>query len=452
MKRVILIISLLIATFISQAQVSFPSIEEYKLGNGLKVYLIEYGDVPATAITLYINCGKKNEAPGQQYLSQIAASCINMGCEKYDRLTLENKLFRLGTSIGAGAGDNYTTVSTFFLNNNTEEALDIFSNALLHPTFPEKEITQLISETIDYNNASKVDIAEQANIFARFWIYGAANPLGRHFYKSQLEKITPAAIKEFYQFNYTPGNARLVLCGKMDKAKMKALIEKYFGPWTAPYGENNGASFESPVIKKKEYGFINRNNATHASLNWIKNGPEPRSKDVLPFMIANAALTDVLFVEVREKGGKTYGIGSRYSPYALSNIFSISTQVRSNEMLNTINLVDKVLNQFYANGITLIQFEKAKKQMLNNWLTIEDPRSLTAFLNPLIYPKPELRKTYISEINAITLADINKIIKRYFTTNAYKLVIAGDQNQLNEQLKQLPGLKIFSAKDIEVDQ
>ena len=77
----------------------------------------------------------RNETPGQQGYSQVAADCVNFGCEKYDQTALENKLFRLGAGISANADENFTTISSSFLNESLDEGLDIFTSAVLHPVF-----------------------------------------------------------------------------------------------------------------------------------------------------------------------------------------------------------------------------------------------------------------------------------------------------------------------------
>src|SRR5205823_2600766 len=111
---------------------------------------------------------------------------------------------------------------------------------------------QRISYLIDYNNPAKMDIAALAGVYSDLFLYGSANPLGRNYYKAQLQLITPDKIKEFHQFNYTPKNSGVIICGKFDATEVKAIVEKYFGSWQSTFGEVNGVSLDYPQIKKKE--------------------------------------------------------------------------------------------------------------------------------------------------------------------------------------------------------
>ncbi len=427
---------------------TFPEVQQFQLANKLKVYVIPYGDIPATEVTLFVNCGQKNEIPGQQSYSEIVANCLTLGSEKYDRTQLQDELFKLGTGISATTNENFTTVSARFLNDNLDKGMDVFSSVIMKPLFPDEELKQYISQTVDFNNINKMDIGSLANVFSNLSVYGINNPLGRYFYKDQLIKITPAILKEFYSFNYTPGNSRLVICGKADLVSAKLLAEKYFASWTAPYGEVNGVNFSIDPIKKTEIGFINRSGATQASLQWNKIGAQPMTKDADIFRIANYIFNQVLFKEIREKGGKTYGISSSYNPGSGSSIFSISTQVRTVEVYNTMLLFDQTLTGFYNNGINQSQLTKAKRSMEKSVTGIDNPTSWTSFFNPIIYPNADARKNIVNMIELITLDDVNKIIKKYYTPDSYKLIIAGQEADISPLIPKWNSIKKYSEGDI----
>ena len=81
---------------------------------------------------------------------------------------------------------------------------------------------------------------------------------------------------------------------------------------------------------------------------------------------------------------------------------------------------------------------------------MESPEDISGFYNPLIY-NFEKRKNVLNDLNALTLDDVNKVIKKYFTPNIYKLVVSGDELKVSEQLVKINGLQKFKASDIEKD-
>ena len=49
-------------------------------------------------------------------------------------------------------------------------------------------------------------------------------------------------VRDFFQHYYTPNNASVAIAGDFDRAKVKALVEKYFGPIP------RGPEVEKPVV------------------------------------------------------------------------------------------------------------------------------------------------------------------------------------------------------------
>ncbi|HEU4717958.1 MAG TPA: pitrilysin family protein, partial [Bacteroidia bacterium] len=341
-------VALLLLASAAQDKGPFPDIERYKLKNGLEVIFADYGDLPVTSLTFFVNVGKKSETPGQQGLAGLTANSLLLGNDKFSRTDQDRMLYRLGTGISADANENFTTVSGEFLNTDIGKGFEIVSAVLLHPTFPQQDIDEEKNLDISQNKPSKMDIGDLASMYGNYFCYGIGHPLGRHFYEAQYKKITTAQIRDFYNFNYTPGNTKLVVCGKPDREKVKALIEQYFGGWNATYGEVNGSSYDIPPIKTREFAFVPKDSAKQACLLWMKKGPAAGSKDMTAFIIANAVFSDHLTKEIREKRGYTYGIYSTFSQAQDDGIFRARTQVRNDVMFATMTAFDNVLTEFYA--------------------------------------------------------------------------------------------------------
>ncbi len=443
------IVFLLLVSLVFKAQV-IPSYETFSLKNGLKVYLLQYGNIPAINVKLVLNTGKVNEAPSQQNYSELVSNAILMGNTKYDLETQTNKSFALGTSLSASSSNDNTTIEMNILSKELDAGMDLMSAAVLSPLFPKEKMDLMISQTIDFNSPTKMDIAELASVFSNYFMFGLSNPIGRYFYKAQLQKVTPAIIKEYYDFNFTPKNANLIICGSFDVNTIKPVIEKYYGSWKSEFGGANGVSLESASIKKKEIGFINRTGATQCALQWNKISPAVTDKDQLAFAIANNMFNEVLFKEIREKGGKTYSIGSSQRASKYSNLFTVTCSVRSSELFNTIELFDKTLTNFYTNPIDVNTFKEAVYKRAVGIKRMESPDEISSLYNPLIY-NFEKRKNLMNDLNALTLEDVQKAIKKYYTPNIYKLMIAGDESRVSEQLTKITGLQKFKASDIEKD-
>lgn len=425
-----------------------PTLENFTLKNGLKVYFIKYGKIEAIHISVIINSGKKNETPGQQGYTDITANVILEGNKKYSQEQQNDKAFALGGSLNANSNYDYTTIEGNFLSKDANTAFDLISAAVLQPLFDKDKVAQYVSYLIDYNNPTRINISSMAQIYSNLSIYGSDNPLGRSIYQKQLQLITPEKLSEFHRFNYTPKNTKIIVCGNFNSEELKKIIETYFSNWQSTYGEVNGVSLDYPIIKQQEFYFVNKNDVTQSALQWNKIAPSVKDKDFLAFTIANQLFNQTLFKEIREIGGKTYSIGSNHLKTQFSNLINIGCSVRNNEVLNTINLFDKTLQNFSLGNFTQQEFDNEITAFKTNLLSIEYPEQIAEFYNPILYDF-NLRKNILAGLANLKTEDIKKVIKKYYTPSAYKLVIAGDESIIKPQLEKLKNLKKYTASDIE---
>ncbi len=436
----------------TQEKNPFPELERYKLKNGLEVIFADYGKLPVTSLSFFVNVGKKSETPGQQGLSDLTANSLDLGSERYSRIDQDRLLYRTGGTLSVSSNENFTLVQAEFLNKDIDKGMDLVSSVLLKPLFPDADINEQKGFELSQNKPSKMDIGNLADMYGNYFTYGIANPLGRHYYETQYSKLTIAQIKEFYNFNYTPGNTKLVITGNPDREQMKKLVEQFFGGWTAAYGEVNGSAYDIPPIKNHECAFIPKVGATQACIEWFKKAPAAGSKDIAAFNLANQVFSDHLGKEIREKDGYTYGIYSRFSESQNDGIFRTKTQVRNDVMFATMAAFDKVLTDFYTNGATENELKKFKTMLKTDIESLEEPTAFATLINPWVYKDYAKRQQYLAELDAIDLPTLMKVIKKYFTPDSYKVIIAGDETSLGDQLGKISGLQKLDLTVIEKDQ
>lgn len=446
MKKIIYFL-LILPTLLAAQQI--PQLETFSLKNGLKVYFLKYGTIEAMNVKVVINSGKKNETPGQQGYNGLVADLIMQGNKKYSEEDQDDKAFAIGAEFRCGADFDHTRISANFLSKDANTGFDLISAAVLQPLFNKDKVDQQISQTIDYNNPAKMDIAYMAYIYSNLNIYGLDHPLGRTYYKKQLNTITVEKLKEFHSFNYTPKNTKIIVTGNFNSTDVKTIIENYFGSWQSAYGETNGVSLDHPSIKKQEVFFANRPGATQCALVWTKNAPAVKDKDALAFTIANFIFNTVLFKEIREKGGKTYSIHSRHNYSQFSNLVNISCSVRSTELFNTIELFDKTLQNFSTANFTQQEFQNQITRFKTELLSTEYPDQIANLFDPIVLDFNK-RKNVLNDLNNLKMEEVQKVIKKYYTPGIYKLAIAGDETVVSPQLEKIKNLKRYTPADLEL--
>ena len=151
-----------VALSISTKAQEIPTLENYSLKNGLKVYFIKYGKIEAINVSVVINSGKKNETPGQQGYNSLIANLILQGNKKYSEEIQDDKCFAIGAELEAKSNYDRTYIEGNFLSKDAATAIDLMSAAIKEPLFDKDKVAQYVSYTIDYNIPAKMDIAKNA--------------------------------------------------------------------------------------------------------------------------------------------------------------------------------------------------------------------------------------------------------------------------------------------------
>ena len=143
-----------------------------------------------------------------------------------------------------------------------------------------------------------------------------------------------------------------------------------------------------------------------------------------------------LFINIREKEGLCYHIGSSHDRYQDAGIFSITSGLDKSRIFEALDLIKKELEDVKENGITQEEFEKAKSITFGRMdVALEDTSNIAEFFGRqyLLQDKiitPEEKKNLI---NKITLGEINDIIKKVIDFNKLNLVIIGPYTEEDQK-------------------
>lgn len=215
--------------------------EKYKLKNGLEVILAEDHRLPLVAVNLWYHVGPANERPGRTGFAHLFEHMMFQGSKHIG----DDAHFKI--LEGAGASDINGT--TDFDRTNYFETLP--SNQLELALWLESDRMGFLLDTLDQSKlANQRDVVRnERRQSVENQPYGLVNeelfhqlfPKTHPYYASvigshaDLEAARLGDVRDFFKQYYAPNNASIAIVGDIDKAKAKALVEKYFGP--IPAGE-----------------------------------------------------------------------------------------------------------------------------------------------------------------------------------------------------------------------
>src|SRR5512141_664540 len=253
-----------------QLRAPMLKLEEYELGNGLRVVLNEDHSAPLVAVNLWYHVGSKNERVGRTGFAHLFEHMLFSGSEHVGN----NEHFRYVQSIGGVLNG-----TTFFDRTNYFETLP--SNYLALGLWLESDrmgfflpaLTQekldIQREVVKEERRQRYDNVPYGTAFERL-LHLAYDPDYSYHWPTigsmeDLEAASLDDIREFFATWYRPDNCVLTLVGDFVPAEAKALAEKYFGDivpggsfpqFTLERQAQNGErreSFASPVQLPRLY-------------------------------------------------------------------------------------------------------------------------------------------------------------------------------------------------------
>ncbi len=206
-------------------------VEIYSLDNGLRIVLMPVAGATRVAVLTMIEAGFLDEPAGMTQASHLLEHLACMGATKsYQPNESFNRLSERGLANAETMAD-HTRYDMMVAAEDIELALTIQAERLtslrIDDAVIQQEAPRCHSEAVNvemFAGGPMMKFAFMAAVQA--WRHGAERAL----VKSGLESTDPEALAAFHDDVVTPDRVTLVICGGIDIAKTKAIIDREFAP------------------------------------------------------------------------------------------------------------------------------------------------------------------------------------------------------------------------------
>src|SRR5690606_13836443 len=181
----------------------------------LRVLLVEHHELPVVDVVLAVRAGAESDPAERLGLATLTAAMLDEGAGDRDALAIADQAAFLGARLSTRSGFDASIVSLHAPVARLDSALALFADVALRPTFPEAELERLRQERL----TQLIQLRDRGpaisdRVFPAV-VYGDAHPYGRPLTGTQAttRAITRADLRRFYETNYRPNNATLVVVG-----------------------------------------------------------------------------------------------------------------------------------------------------------------------------------------------------------------------------------------------
>ncbi|HVO58575.1 MAG TPA: pitrilysin family protein [Dongiaceae bacterium] len=357
-------VGLLVAGATPAQTLRIPPHEKVVLKNGMTVLLLEKRGVPLVSVAAIVKAGSTADPAGQEGLASITAGLLRKGTATRSAQQFSEELDFIGASFGARPGSDYTTLTAEFMAKDTDKGLSLFSDVLMHATFPQEEVKKLLSQEIDGVRAAKDEAESVVLTYYNGYLF-SKHPYARPEDGDELSlaRITRESVKAFYEANYAPSNTILAVAGDFDAAALKAKIEQVFGGWNGKAAVQAGLPATS-AYKGKKLLLVDKPDATQTFFAIGNIGTSATDPDRVAVHLVNTIFggrfTSQLNEALRVESGLTYGAQSFFDSRKQAGPFAIFSYTKNETTVQAMDLALQVLAKLHKDGVTAAELTSAK--------------------------------------------------------------------------------------------
>ena len=428
------------------------SYESFELKNGLKVFVVEDHKLPRITMSLILDRDPIVEGAKAGYVS-IAGDLIGAGTVNRTKSALDEEVDFMGANFGTGSN----SIRVGGLSKYTDQLIDILSDVLLNPSFPEEEFDKLKSQMISGLKANADDPDAISGNLRGAALYGLEHPYGEVMTEATVEAISIDDCKAYFETYFRPNIAYMVVIGDITVKDAKKKLNKALKKWKAAevpahdYAKTSRAASSRIVMVDKP--------SAVQSVVWLGNVIDlPQGHpDIEPLRVANQILgggmSGRLFTNLREDKAYTYGAYSNFGVDELNATFGASAKVRNEVTDSAITEFLYEIDRMKNEAVTDEDLIAAKASLSGSFgRSLESPASAANFaLNIARYELPsDYYSNYLSRLEAVTAEDVMRVANAYMN-GPLTITVVGKAQDVAGKLSAFGEVEYYDADGNETD-
>jgi zinc protease len=397
---------------------------------GVETWLSEEHAIPMIAVNISFPAGSAYDPADRPGLATMTASLIDEGAGELPSDAFKQALEARAIRFSASAERDYIVVSLSTLKENADEAFRLAALALAHPRF-DTEAVERIRVALLASLKQEEEDAGAAAAKAWYATYFGAHPYARS------DSGTPAGIaaiksddiKAFASERLVRGGIKVAVSGDITEVQLKRYLQLLFTPLPA---KPVPAVARATETAKPGTQTIAREEAAPVAVFGFP-GPMRADPDYIPTFVANYILggggfSARLMDQVRDKRGLTYGIYTSPNDYRAASIILGQVQSEKTKILTALEVTREEMAKYAKDGATAKELTDAKTYLTGSYpLTLDSNAKIARTLNG--YQRAGLAADYVDKrnamIQAVTLAKVNEMARKYYDPSRLVVVIAG---------------------------
>jgi zinc protease len=399
--------------------------------------LIAYPTAVKDVVTLVgsLPAGDAFAGTGNAAVPTLVGMMLERGTQSEDQFKIAQQLESVGAEISFEVGIQLVQIHAKCLRKDLPLVVRLIAEQLRTPAFAPAEFAKAQQQAVGGLRQSLASTnARASEAFDR-----AVFPLGHPNRPPATEEMIGAVqsasledLKRFHQAHYGPAHLTLVVVGDFDVRQLQADVAKGFAGWTGGSDFLHAAPANLPAAPQ-ELSVPVAGKASVSIALGEASGLRYRDPDALALRVGTAifgsGFTSRLMGSVRDKEGLTYDIGAGMGEDALTDGFWRITATFAPSLLEKgTDSTRRELLKWSRDGVSAEELAARKTNLIGSYhVSLATTGGLAAAIQQAVlrgYPVAWL-DDYPRAIEALTLDDVNRAIKKHIDPQKMVFVKAG---------------------------
>ncbi len=408
--------------------------EKSTLANGMRVVSAHLPHTRSVSVIVIVRAGSRYERDPEAGIAHVFEHMLFKGSARFPTAQIVSESIEgVGGSMNASTDkeivDYWCRVAQPHYGVAMELLADIFLNPLLAPDELKREQGVILEELRMYHDDPRSWVSILSD-----QICWPEHPLGRDIGGSAetVQGITPDMINDYRSRMYSPVNTVLSVAGNVTHAQVMADAERLYGAWT------NGppADYVPWTGNGQEPAAIGEGRESVEQMTMLLSFPglsmfdEDRYAQGLLNTVLGEGMSSRLFLEVREKRGLAYSVGSYPHHHFDTGTLTVYGGV---DPANAADALGCIMEQIggMRELVPEAELRKAKEFTKGHLLLgMESTQRVAGWggVRELLHDELITPDDAVARVEAVTADDIQRVAERVFGGNAAKLAVIGPQD------------------------
>jgi len=404
------------------------------LSNGITVLCRANFNSPSVSINGYVNSGSLFDPDERLGLADFTASALMRGTEKHSFDSLYNELESVGASLGFDAGVHTTGFHGRVLVEDLPLLLDLLSETLRLPVFPDDEVEKLRHQLLTGLAIRAQDTSDMADLtFDQILFHGHPYARPEDGHPETIQAITRQDLADYHRKSFGPRGMVIALVGAVEPKKAMDVIERVLGGWENPNQIDPPTMPELKRLDETVKRHVKIEGKSQADLIIGTNGSRRTDEDYLAASLGNSILGQFgmggrIGDAVREKAGLAYYAYSGLSAGIGPGSWSANAGVNPANVNKATDLIVKELKRFVKSGVAKEELSDSQANFIGRLpLSLESNSGVAgALINIERYSLGlDYYRRYPDLVKSITRANVIDAARKYIDADRLAIAVAG---------------------------